>query len=204
MRWRENKLISLKLRNGKYVLLQWLSSSTYVSVFNIYSNDDVWTDIILNEQDILFTVAFVSKSVLKNSTVREVTEIEPLKNVNIPQKWINVGEGFTKHDLWTGTEDEVSVLVTGEGNNLLVEWDNNPSEKSYKLLNIAEYEKVKNIELENLHIYPEFNERILLCSELNMNVNPLKDIAFSRKLSAEYKTYLKIISGKALLADLGY
>lgn len=52
--------------------------------------------------------------------------------------------------------------------------------------------------------YPEFLERLKLCSEKKANFDPMKEIAFQRPLGPECITYVDIIGGRARLDEIGY
>ncbi|WP_196888702.1 hypothetical protein [Aureivirga sp. CE67] len=197
MRWSKNKLIALKLRNGKYSLIQLLERKGYIIVYNLFQNTPIFENIILSKELILFKTFVIHKEFLRLSEIEVVKSITPLSVVypSFPSKLINRGSGFRKIKLWQHTENEVEIGFTGIGNNLLANVIE-PGNTEYSSIKIEEYELYKEYELESLRSYPELNERILLCSELGYNFDPVKELAFNRELDIICKTYIDIISQK--------
>lgn len=203
--WKENKIVSIELKNGNHALFQMLSIKGWIAVFNCFDFSNKWDDVELIPDAILFKTYIISKTIFPKSNLTVHKHLEPVKNVGIPQVRINTGFGSRKIKVWKNTSRERELILDGEGNNLLK--TENPKDKynpDYTPLLLSDYEKVKQYELENLRIYPEFNERLWLCSELKMNFDPLKELAFNRLLDPICETYIDIISGKVLLKDLGY
>lgn len=205
IRWKENKLFSIKLRNGKYALMQMLSIKGWVAVFNVFSENNKWDNISLSKSDVLFMNFLISKTIFPKSETSVISNLEPVKGLEIPSIKIHVGDGTRTVKIWEGTPQEREILLLGEGKNILKE--ENPDDRfdyKYSPIDIADYDKVKQYEMDDLRIYPEFNERLYLCSELNRNFDPVKELAFNRELDPICKTYIDIIGGKVLLSDLGY
>ncbi len=203
--WKEGKIFSLRLRNGKYSLMQMLERKGYVAVFDLFKDFDKWEDENINIDSILFICIIHSKGIFKHSEIKVHKNIAPVKNIEMPIYFINSGYGSRVIKLWVNTSQEREIILLGEGKNLLKRevWDY-PNNSTYESIQLSDYEKFHEYELENLRIYPEFNERLFLCSLLNKNYDPLKELAFDRKLPEECLIYADIIGGKVLLNNLGY
>jgi len=204
MKWKEGKIFSLELRNGKFVLLQLLKRKTEIAVFNFFNEDNKWHDNRLTKNDILFMTNLETKRFFKKSKLTLQSNIQPLENYEFPTKRISIGIGNRKIKLWKNTEYEIELIVIGEGNNLLSEENESTRFREYSPISTSEYTEYAEYEIEGLNIYPEFNERLLLCSAFGKNFDPMKEIAFNRDLDIKCNIYAKIISGKYKLDSLGY
>jgi hypothetical protein len=71
------------------------------------------------------------------------------------------------------------------------------------MISIADYDRYSDVELAHIRDYPEFNERLFLCSELECDFDPLKELVFDRSLDPICSNYVNIISGKRL-SECGY
>jgi hypothetical protein len=129
--------------------------------------------------------------------------IEPVESVEFPETNIDIGGSSRKLTLWKGTADERSFLMMGEGKNSLREIKGRYLE-DYTPIALRDYRAYADVELTNLRDYPEFNERLYLCSLKQKNFDPLKELAFNRPLGLECKTYIDIIAGKTRISGLGY
>lgn len=201
MRWKENKLFTIKLRNGKYVLLQMLAKKGKIIAFNVFSDTNMF-DVELSKKDVLFVTHVSFRSLIKNCEVCLVKDVSPLLGVEAPVFKISSGHQTRIITLWKGTEHERELLVIGDGNNLLVE--KRELEELSTPISLNDYEKYKEFEMNALRVFPEFNERLLLCYKLKKNIDPSKEIAFNRELDPICGTYIDIISGKVRLSELGY
>ena len=54
-------------------------------------------------------------------------------------------------------------------------------------------ETIEKYELANIDIYPNLNERIILCQRFGRNIDPDKDMKFNKKLPIEYIDYINKI-----------
>lgn len=205
IRWRNGQLFSMQLRDGSYALLQMLAKKRQVAVLNCFSKEDNWTDIELDSSDVLFVTTLL-RSVLKRSVLNIHKDIQPIKDIEIPQFRISIGSEFRTVVLWPGTEDERRVLTMGKGNNKLyrVICEGETIREEVTPISVDDYDKYVDLELTNLSDYPSFNERLYLCCLLGKKIDPLKEMAFNRSLSKESRTYIDIIGGKTPLAELGY
>lgn len=209
--WKENKVISVRLKEDIFVLAQMLKSP-YLVFFNLFSNDDKWDKVALSKDNVLFCHA-VTNQFLKSSKLREIEDICSIEDYGSFQLWIVSGE-FEKVTVWKGTIDEKSFISVGTQNCFLVEKDiqnhqNNTHhsgiyKQEIRKLTDNDYDSIKNYELTTIEIYPNLNERLFLCYKLKKNVDPSKEIMFKQQIPLEYKTYVNIISGTISLTDLGY
>lgn len=203
--WKENQIVSIQLKDGNHALFQMLSIKGWIAVFNIFDFDDKWEGIHLTEDSILFKNFIISKSIFAKSKIIIHKNIEPVKNIEIPEIKINTGADSRKVTVWKNTPKEDELVIIGGVNNLLkTENPNDRLHPEYRPLIIDDYDDVIQYELENLRVYPEFNERLWLCSKLKKNIDPLKELAFNRELDPLFENYIKIIGGKTKLEELGY
>lgn len=211
--WKEGKVISIELKDGIHCIAQ-MTKSPYLVFFNTFNEGSDWKNINLSEIPILFVQA-VTKQFIKKSNIQEV-KITPVKNIDIPNRWIHSDTGMRKVIIWEGTEYEKEFITLGKMGASLVEKDilkkekyEHPSGIFDKIL-IQSIDKndndtIENHELTSVEVYPNLNERLYLCYKLGKNVNPQKEILFDKKdLPKDYKTFVDIISGKVQLSDIGY
>lgn len=205
VRWTKDRIISLRLRNGHYALMQMIERPGLFAVFDIFREKDEWDDVSLSKANVLFTCCLVRKS-LARSTVAIHKEIRPVDGLAYETTRISPNGGFRRLTLWEGTPNERTLLVLGTGNNSLRELVNIDGHIEEKLTPIPldDYAKYEKYELTSLSGYPGFNERLYLCDVLGRNIDPLKELAFNRELDPVCKVYIDIISGKVRLAELGY
>ena len=203
--WKENKIFSVKLRNGHFSLLQMLKAKGEVIVFNIFKEKDDWDGVELTKEKVLFSCCLLD-SVLKRSEIQVHKKINPYAGFKGLDKKIDITGGFREVTLWKNTKNEISFGMMGGGNNKIRELarENGEIKEKYTEIDIDEYQKYKNLELTNLCDYPSFNERLYLCEIFKSNIDPLKELAFDRSLDVRLHTYISIISGKIKLSELGY
>ena len=73
--WKPGKVISIRLRNGVYVLAQ-MVRDPYLVFFNHFNEENNWKGVTLKEEDILFCKA-VTRQFLRYSPVAIVKEVTP-------------------------------------------------------------------------------------------------------------------------------
>jgi hypothetical protein len=209
--WKENSLISIKLKDGNYTLAQ-LINAPYMVFFKLYKQrEEEWNNVILTKSDILFCHA-ITRQFLKKTEHKIISSISPIEY--FPSKeWIHAIRPIKKC-LWEGTLHEKEVIVIGK-ERLLVQKDIQNNENnthpsglyekvlSYNLTSNT-YDKYRLTELTNIEVYPLLNERLFLCCQLNSYVDPMKDIIFDQNIPMEYQTYVNILSSKISLESLGY
>ena len=205
IKWRDGRIFSLQLRDGRYGLLQMLGKNGQVAVFNHFRNNDDWNGVKLDSEDVLF-VCYLIKNDLSRSKINFQKNLSAVKGLSIPDLTINISGGFRQLKLWEGSDEERSLMMMGDGNYGLYRTfrQHGQIKEEYTPITIEDYEKYKHLELSNLRGYPEFNERLYLCSILNRNFDPLKELAFNRPLDIKCKTYVDIIAGKVPISELGY
>jgi hypothetical protein len=196
--WKDNKVISIKLRNGVHVLTQMLKSP-YLLVFNIFSDKDEWSGVELSNANLLFCTA-TTKQLFKHSEVVYHKNVSPLISPNLPTLWIKRNAAAYKTKIWEGTKDEMEFIMIGKGGGSLIEKNiygvglNTGGVIERELSYDSPY--IDSCEMTGLAIYPLFNERLYLCYRLGRNVDPEKYLIFERPLDTEYKCYFEMISGK--------
>lgn len=108
VRWKENKVVSIKLRNGVWVLAQMLKSP-YVLFFECFSEDNDWP-INTTGLEFLFCSATL-KPCLQKSEVQVQKGVEPIKNPRINELWIQTDGEAVKKSIWEGTRDHLEFFV---------------------------------------------------------------------------------------------
>jgi len=211
IQWKENKIISIQIKKDIFLLAQMLKIP-YMIFFKYFRNENIWEDIIIKEDDILFCHA-ITKQFLKYSSIEQIYSINCIDDYTPPNLWIVSGD-FENKIIWKDTKFERIIISRSTLNSLLVDKDiinhqNNTHRsgifrKIIKELNNKDYELVKDYELTTLDIFPNLNERLFLCYKFGKNVDPEKEIMFDQYLPIEYLTYVDIISGNYPLEDLGY
>lgn len=206
--WKENKVISVKLRNGRYILGQMLKNN-YVVFFNIYNNSDNWKGIVLSKDNILFC-HYVTNYFLKCSIVSVVKDIIPINDYIIPNFWLHA-INFRKIIIWPNTPNQKIFETTGKDICLVEKDILNPCNNTHSSgvyirkimcdLTSNDYKKIKDFEFDSMAIFPILNERLYLCSVFGKNVDPKKDILFNQLIPIEYKIYVDIISGSVRFKD---
>ena len=84
--WKSGKVISIRLRNGVYVLAQ-MVREPYLVFFNHFKEENSWKGVTLKEENILFCKA-VTRQFLRSSPVTIVKDLEPLLDYRLPKEWI--------------------------------------------------------------------------------------------------------------------
>lgn len=206
--WKENRLISIKLRNGKYVLAQMLKDP-YMIFFNQFKETNHWEEIQLSSDDVLFCRA-VARQFVKLSHAAIVKDVAPLRDYVLPKVWLYVGDGSHRKQIQLKNQS-YNLIVSGDYYSL-VERDmedhrNNTISGIYKKVLLeqidkSKYEDLNGIEDMSIDMYPNLNERLYLCSLEGKNVNPYMDIRFDKDLPESYEAFLDVITGKA--ARWGY
>lgn len=211
IRWKENRLISIKLRNGKFILAQ-LLQAPYMIFFNLYNNSAIWSDINIEEKNIIFCHA-VTRQFIKSSECSVITNISPLVNYTPPTEWIHAVHSTTKVLHINNTSDRTVVLIAKDP--MLVrkyilnsEKNTDPSGIYEKVLQYdlkpKDFDKITSIELTTIEMYPYLNERLLLCHKFNKNVDPYKEIIFDQTLPDEYLDFVNILTNEVDPKKLGY
>ncbi|TQR41727.1 hypothetical protein C7Y44_24700 [Paenibacillus popilliae] len=201
--WKANQVISIETKlkdegrkNNVYVLAQMISKAQLL-IFDLYSDDNNWGDVDLNEVPILFSTS-VTRQFIKNGNIYNQS-MKPLTNYKLPTYKIeSLGMGSRHVTVWKGTTNERKVLILGQGGGRLIEEDMSAGSYKTKIIMpsipVTDNETIDKYELTNVRVYPEFNERLYLCYKFGKNVDPLKDLIFDRPIPLAYKDYIDIIS----------
>lgn len=201
--WRANSLFVVKLRNGKQALVQTFSSQPDIAVFNEFRSHGEWEDFVPSMRNVLFC-CWAAKFFFQNDHIARLPGLKPAADIVFPDKML-APEGNRRACFWKGTDHEREVIVPGESVLLRTNHvKNGRHEPEYKKVKLTDFQRFASLELAALRIYPEFNERLNLCSELEANFDPLKEIVFHRPLDSSCRVYIDIISGKVRLDTLGY
>jgi len=204
--WKENKVVSIKVKDGVYVLAQMLVSP-YLLIFNCFNKSDDWVGKSLDEQEVLFCQG-VTRQFLKQSSVVVQKDILPLTHIEISNLWIQPNPENYMVKLWENTADEIEFIMIGEGGGTLVEMD--IYEKGFNTKKVIDKtlsvnsEELQNYESTSLAVYPALNERLFLCYSLQKKVNPELELIYNMDLPRSYKNYFNIVSGKKKISECGY
>lgn len=200
--WKSGKVISIRLRNGVYVLAQ-MVREPYLVFFNHFKEENSWKGVTLKEENILFCKA-VTRQFLRYSPVTIVKDLEPLLDYRLPKEWIYSHMGG--HPITVSVKGR-ERQVAGFGRRLsLVQADkesglpeDNPLMglfQSYIISDIKEqdWDRVDQAELMSIEVFPTLNERLYLCFLYGKNINPEQDISLGRPLLDDYETYIDILT----------
>lgn len=191
--WKENRIISIELRKGLFILAQ-MHINPHLIFYNIFRFEDRWDDVNLNQVPILFYTA-ITKQFLQNTNIVVNKNVKPLSDYTPPVFWIKKDvKGHRNITFWEGTKDETTISTLGEGRGELLE-KNRQDIKSVGYISPDNEDIINAYELTNIRMYPELCERLYLCSKYKKNVDPLKAITFNQKIPLNYITYLRIMNG---------
>lgn len=204
--WKENLIVSVKIREDCFVLAQ-LLRSPFLVFYNLYSKNNVWDNIELNNEHILF-ICSVARQFIVDSKIVKIDEISPiLLDIDILIRIKSFAYGSREIIFQEGSEKEIRFLELGNkpGGSLIKEISST-GESHLVMENIPldANDIIDKYELDAVRIYPELNERLYICYELGEAIDPLKDIVFDRYLPMNYRKYIQITSGLFSLNELGY
>ena len=77
--WKSGKVVSIRLRNGVYVLAQ-MVREPYLVFFNYFKEENSWKEVTLKEENILFCKA-VTRQFLRYSPVTIIKDLDPLLEI---------------------------------------------------------------------------------------------------------------------------
>lgn len=196
--WKEGSVISIETRKGVFVLAQMLKSP-YLMFYNLFGKDENWGNINLNDSDVLF-INGVTSQFIQKSNVSVQKGISPDLQRELPICWIQGKIGNRQVTVWEGMEYEKSFLVLGAepGGSLISRDITKGGEQDCKVvidnIPLDADDIINHNELTGLAVYPSMNERLYLCYESGINVDPAKDLKFDRKLPLAYKVFVDILS----------
>lgn len=192
--WKKEKVISIDSGAGFFYLIEMLDEP-YVAVFRRFQSTDDWKGILLSSQDILFIKA-VTRQFISKSTAKTV-DVAPLRNIPIPELWIGSHHGSRIIKVFEGTSHERSIMrIEGRPGGRLLKKSKKHSQQDIVVnpeIPLDDTETIEKYELANIDIYPNLNERIILCQRFGRNIDPDKDMKFNKKLPIEYIDYINKI-----------
>lgn len=204
---RADRVISLRLRDGRFALMQILNSYGQLAVFNVFRAVDQWDDIELTSQDVLFTCCVI-KSFFRQSDLFVHKEVKPLKGISYPEVTLNSLPEYRRVRLWENTPEQRETLIDGGEGKLGLHRSFRTEEGAagdeFVPINLSDYSKYMTVQTSRLRGYPELNERILLCAQKGKDFDPLRELMFDRPLDIDCAVYVDIIGGRVLLSELGY
>ncbi len=168
--WKENDLVSLKLKDDLYTIAQ-LTKSPMLRLYNIKNTEDKWEDTDLNEYEPLFTV-FIGNIVfnkLATGKIKNKTAKPDLKKYEKESYWLrgidNEGS-YLRGELF---EKNADLVFAKPGNDT---WDapivkGNINAKD-NLDTVIEYELV------NMYGADDLRERLVTFFETGINFNTYK------------------------------
>jgi len=204
-RRRKNAVYSLKLRCGKYALIQLLDNHGII-IFNTFRDDENWTDADLSKDSVLIAVVLAKKSLKKCPLTRQA--VSPVLDYDFPDTVIASSKfRYEDHVFWEGTEIEVlkkNLRLTGKLEVYRKYRVKGKSIEERRPLERCDYDSVESLEMGALRLYPEFQERLNICAMLGKNYDPLKEIGFDRKLDPACVAYIEMMAGSVPITHYGY
>mgnify|MGYP003362008182 CR=1 FL=1 len=200
--WKPGKVLSIRLRNGIYLLAQ-MVRDPYLVFFRHFSENNIWTNVSLKEEDILFCKP-VTRQFLRLSQVGVIKDVQALLGYQLPKEWIYSHLGGQPI---TVTLKGREYQVAGFGNQYsLVHADkdcgmpeDNPIMRLFQFYMISyikekDWERVGDAELMSIEVFPTLNERLYLCYLHGKNVNPEQDLCLGRNVPDDYETYVDLLT----------
>jgi len=209
MKWVENKLFALKLKDTSFVLGLMLRKP-YVLFFNTFSENGIWSEEDILKAPQLFITAIITKQFFKFSTIQILEYNYDIKKVILPTRWIETDASASIMCVYKGTSKELSFMYIGTQNGgKLIERNLYANVGDSKIIQekirINDNETIDQHEIYGvLQLFPQLNERLYLCKLLGRNVDPDKDLSFNRDIPAEYETYMKMLAEVGSLHEWGY
>lgn len=185
------------------MLLQTMENLAHVAIHKEFRTVDDWSDYEASPDTVLFYCSVI-KNVFQNDRIRKCKEAKLAQGLSFPELRISP-DGTDRILLWGGTEHERSIVLYSEPLSLVRlyraggQWHD-----TTQPISLDDYHKYGNLELTTMRAYPELHERLALCADLGVNVDPLKEITFRRELPVSFWRYVDIIGGKVELSQLGY
>jgi hypothetical protein len=199
VRWKENAVLSIKIRDDLYCLAQMLLPP-YLVFFDCFGANDEWGDVVLEATPVLFYRG-VTRQLLRSSDIAVHREIAPATApaIDPPTRWLQVGPGSQALTIWQGSADEMTVMTLGEeGVRVVVKDIGTPGAPGAMAvgpyLRGPHHDEIDAYELDTLGVYPETIERLFLCHHFGRNVDPDKDLICGRDLPREFRSYYEAIS----------
>lgn len=199
--WRNDKVVSLRLRNGQYTLLQLLEGKWRFAAFDIFRESDEWDDVVLSNERVLFTNIAIRQFFVA-SEILEQKAVAPASGVHYEEDRISAGDKPTKYRLWENTPHEFELTLIGGGPiqfRRIVDY-----QEFFTPIANSEYENYLHIEMKGVQNYPYLNERLMLCSEMGRKADPEKELKFGRELPIEYRPYFEMLAHSDSFAKYGY
>jgi hypothetical protein len=203
--WKKNSVFSIRLRNQSQALIQTLDELGKIAVFNLGRDYDL-SNTSLRGEDVFF-MCWVTKAIFHSEQITLEPKIEPCLTLDFPKQMISIGGGNHEVTFWEGTADERTIITyCGDPKYIstLITQKNGKNKMKYDEIHNSDYERTAHLEMDAVRAYPEFLERLNLCSEKKGNFDPMKEIVFQRSLGIECDIYLDIIGGRVPVAELGY
>lgn len=209
LRWNDGRVMSVRLRDGSYVLAQ-LLKRPYIAFFSTFSDSDDWPVDAAETSNVLFICA-VTGQFQKFSEIIPHSEVRSAVFDELPSLWISrYSEGSRRVTVWRGTPRERSFLTLGgrPGGRLIEKHIDGPVVHDPPVvmeeIPLDDDETIDAHELTSIWTYPNLNERLYLCKTLGRVVDPQKDVIFDRPIRDEFATYLDILAAKGTPEDWGY
>jgi hypothetical protein len=208
LRWKEGQVVSLRLKDGAFVLAQWLKSP-YMVFFHSFSTSDDWPADAAKKADPLFFCA-VTNQFLKFSDLGPHEDVAPRVFTKTPKHWISGFPGSRKITVWPGTVRERQFVILGsKPGGCLIEKDINATGMVdwpviIPSIPLGDDRTIDCHELTSIWTYPILNERLHICHQLDRCVDPVKDLKFDRPPREEYQTAIDILASHGKPEDWGY
>ena len=169
--WKDNGIVSLKLRDNLYTLGQMLGKAN-MRFFNITSIDGDWSDIDLNKVDPIFTL-FIGKVVLQNLVDTNIKDkrIKP-NSKPLEKHWISAHLNYDGGSLFKGGD----LIDIGEDVNI------GSTQGTIIKQNLSletDRQIIETHELTNIYGDNHVRDRLLNFFDTGKDVDPLKAEVFA-------------------------
>lgn len=199
MSWQEGAVISIEARDSIYCMAQMLNEP-YLVFFNIFHNSHDWPLVNLSDIPELH-YCLVTQQFLQLSNKRRINHIDSKSIRSFPRYWIKPDSDTVYRTIWTSTSREMTICYLGGRGASLIEQDIfargaaawEPRKVIKKRIRFDDADTIDANNLTTFATYPLHNERLLLCCRANRDIDPYKDLIFSRPLPPEYENYMRIL-----------
>lgn len=210
--WARPKVFSIALRDGSFALAQSLHSP-YVAFFDLFSDDSGWDGTVLSAERLMY-INPVTRQFVRQASLYVVPDVAPI-TVPLPRQWIHESPRAQTVTVFEGTANAMDLITFGADGASLVEKDitrGGPGLHPSGIYDEVLIERIADDDdaaidghgLMSAAVYPNVNERLLLNKQMGHRRDPLKDLQFNKPIPPDYLTFMKIISGKHRLSELGY
>jgi hypothetical protein len=206
--WKEGNVVSVRLKDGSFVLAQMLKQP-FVVFFDAFQETDEWPATAAEGARPLFFCS-ITAQFRKLTPIARKSNVRPAVFSKKPCHWIRSFPGSRKVTVYPGTPLERTFIdIAARPGGQLIEMHIDASGFAdwpviMPSIPLDDDETIDGHEMNVIWTFPLLNERLLLCKTLGRCVDPAKDLTFDRPMLPEYEAVVDIMSNAKTLEELGY